>query len=351
MVEEFGHVTSFTRQKLFCRFFLRSFRHGDMSLDLHGLALQLHTARLGAKFDTPIRNKDGTIICCDYQFPCDMGHTAIRDLINQSLAPQAVARITDSHHADASTRNGRGPYVTFRCGTYKQPNKPTSHTCTSKAKAPAIERKSRKTTGCQFKVTLRGYYPDPANAGAPHGWQVTELQTMHSGHEPRQFVSPPMSAELQQQVFVWRNDCEMNATNIIEMLQQQGIWRTSSDVSSLIKKIGRANSSGNDTEDLMKAICKDPDLFAVIRFDILRISTLHVVDSVDLVRVPGMSQLVPLGDSAWMRSLRGLHSETWGEGQTMFDFIPNASPSSHTTAVAARGPQAPAGRCVLGDDF
>ena len=79
----------------------------------------------------------------------------------------------------------------------------------------------------------------------------------------------------------------------------------------------------------MKAICADTELFAVLRFDLLSDSTLVVVDSVELLRAPGMSRFIPMRDSHWVRLMKGVHHETWGD-HTIFDFIPNPKPSTLT---------------------
>ena len=84
------------------------------------------------------------------------------------------------------------------------------------------------------------------------------------------------------------------------------------------------------TLKILRRPSADPDLFAVLRFGMLN-ATNVAVDTVEFLRVPGMSQLIPMRSSEMMRNMRGLHSKTWCEEDTMFDFLPIANPNTSTT--------------------
>jgi len=125
-------------------------------------------------------------------------------------------------------------------------------------------------------------------------WGITQLNTLHRGHFPRNYLPDILSDTDAANIAIMHNIHGIATSSLVSQLRAEGKIFTSQQILNALNKFDNATQSGgSESENLLHAICNEPDSVFVVRFIVID-GRGEARGHVNFLKVPGYRKLVAL---------------------------------------------------------
>jgi hypothetical protein len=323
-----------------------------------------------------------------HKFPDQQSHTEIADGINALLWKQHGVKVCTHNSNTNPTKPG---FVDLRCACHRVPSKPVSHH--KKKETPKTRAgTTSKVCTCPFQIRLQ------RDVGTTV-WKISKLNLTHQQHfpVPSPLRTTTLTADQLQMTSNWRDGHNMSSSTMMSLLRESGVIQTSKavrkhththtqthththththtnththththahsparthssgilrcggcfciaytscdffQVLAAVAKYNDTQDSKNDSHHLIQTLLSDSATISVVHFSVVSEVDGSSIGSVNVVRVPGMTQCVPMENDVLHQTLRDVG-----------DFDPNWTcaldySAGQSSDVKTAMPQAPIG--------